>query len=161
MKALWESSVNFMFWKSSIFAEYRPVLFYMLSLLICTHHACHTCRDRDYCSKQRLGTSHAIIATYHGSVQKVECFYLFGINNFSGSTWLLWIRVSLQKCSVMQTWLSLCFGYQPIKFLYFFPIPFQQLVFSLVRLLTRNLFSDFTFHFIFRTHPSLPPTILV
>ena len=43
----------------------------------------------------------------------------------------------------------------------FFPIPFQQLVFSLVRLLTRNLFSDFEFHFIFRTHPSLLPTILV
>ena len=137
---------------------------YMLSLLICTHHACHTCRDRDYCSKQRLGTSHAIIATFlyiSWLGQKVECFYLFGINNFSGSTRLLWIRVSLQKCSVMQTWLSLCFGYQPIKFLYFFPIPFQQLVFSLVRLLTRNLFSDFAFHFIFRTHPSLPPTILV
>ena len=47
---------------------------YMLSLLICTHHACHTCRDGDYCSKQRLGTSHAIIATYHGSVKKWNVF---------------------------------------------------------------------------------------
>ena len=47
---------------------------YMLSLLICTHHACHTCRDGDYCSKQRLGTSYAIIATYHGSVKKWNVF---------------------------------------------------------------------------------------
>ena len=44
---------------------------YMLSLLICTHHAC---RDGDYCSKQRLGTLHAIIATYHGSVKKWNVF---------------------------------------------------------------------------------------
>ena len=49
---------------------------YMLSLLICTHHACHTCRDRDYCSKQRLGTSHAIIATYHGSVKKWNVLFI-------------------------------------------------------------------------------------
>ena len=49
---------------------------YMLSLLICTRHACHTCRDRDYCSKQRRGTSHAIISTCIPSLgQKVECFY--------------------------------------------------------------------------------------
>ena len=76
---------------------------YMLSLLICTHHACHTCRDRDYCSKQRLGTSHAIIATYHGSVKKWNVFI------YSESIFPVQLGcygygpVSLQKCSVMQT----------------------------------------------------------
>ena len=65
-----------MFWKSSNFAAPRTV--YMLSLLMCTRHACHTCRDLDYCSKQRrrpAGTSqHAIIATYHRSVKKWNVF---------------------------------------------------------------------------------------
>ena len=46
----------------------------MLSLM-CTRHACHTCRDLDYCSKQGRGTSQrAIIATYHRSVKQWKVF---------------------------------------------------------------------------------------
>ena len=51
---------------------------YMLSLLMCTRHACHRCRDLDYCRKQRLGpagtSQHAIIVTYHRSVKKWNVF---------------------------------------------------------------------------------------
>ena len=57
--------------------------------------ACHTCRDLDYCSKQGRGTSqHAIIATYHRSVKQWKVFIDLESIVFSGSTWLLWIRVS-------------------------------------------------------------------
>ena len=71
----------------------------MLSLLMCTRHASHvtrhTCRDLDYCSKQGRGTSqHAIIATYHRSVKQWKVFIDLESIVFSGSTRLLWIRVS-------------------------------------------------------------------
>ena len=58
--------------------------------------ACHTtCRDLDYCSKQGRGTSqHAIIATYHRSVKQWKVFIDLESIVFSGSTRLLWIRVS-------------------------------------------------------------------
>ena len=70
----------------------------MLSLLMCTRHACHMCRDLDYCSKQGRGTSQrAIIATYHRSVKQWKVFIDLESIVFSGSTRLLWIRVSLQS----------------------------------------------------------------
>ena len=80
VNASWESSGNFMFWKSLKFAEYY---FHVVIVDVHTSRvACHTCRDLDYCSKQARGTSqHAIIATYHRSV-KLEGFYWFGINIF-------------------------------------------------------------------------------
>ena len=57
--------------------------------------ACHTCRDLDYCSKQGRGTSqHVIIATYHRSVKQWKVFIDLESIVFSGSTRLLWIRVS-------------------------------------------------------------------
>ena len=57
--------------------------------------ACHMCRDLDYCSKQGRGTSqHAIIATYHRSVKQGKNFIDLESIIFSGSTRLLWIRVS-------------------------------------------------------------------
>ena len=93
VNASWESSGNFMFWKSLNFAEYCFHVDVHTSRV-----ACHTCRDLDNCSKQGRGTlQHAIIATYmyHRSVKQWNVFYWFGINSFFfGSTRLLWIRVS-------------------------------------------------------------------
>ena len=81
-------------WRSN-----RNVTIFTLSLR--TFLQRHTCRDCDYCSKQRRGTSHAIIATYHRSVKKWNVFidleYFFRFNSAAME------RVSLQKCSVMQT----------------------------------------------------------
>ena len=52
-------------------------------------------RDASYCSKQGPGTSqHAIIATYYCSVKQWKVFIDLESIVFSGSTRLLWIRVS-------------------------------------------------------------------
>ena len=93
VNASWESSGNFMFWKSLNFAEY---CFHVVIVDVHTSRvACHTCRDLDYCSKQGRGTSqHAIIATYHRSVKQWEVFIDLESIVFSGSTRLLWIWVS-------------------------------------------------------------------
>ena len=93
MNASWESSGNFMFWKSLNFAEF---CFHVVIVDVHTSRvACHTCRDLDYCSKQGRGTSqHAIIATYHRSVKQWKVFIDLESIVFSGSTRLLWIRVS-------------------------------------------------------------------
>ena len=92
VNASWESSGNFMFWKSLNFAEY---CFHVVIVDVHTSRvACHTCRDLDYCSKQGRGTSqHAIIATYR-SVKQWKVFIDLESIVFSGSTRLLWIRVS-------------------------------------------------------------------
>ena len=79
--------------------ELRRVLFPTFHVVIVDVHtsrvACHTCRDLDYCSKQGRGTSqHAIIATYHRSVKQWKDFIDLESIVFSGSTRLLWIRVS-------------------------------------------------------------------
>ena len=42
-------------------------------------------------------SQHAAIATYYRSVEKWNVFIDLEINNFSGSTWLVSIRVSLQS----------------------------------------------------------------
>ena len=93
VNASWESSGNFIFWKSLNFAEY---CFHVVIVDVHTSRvACHTCRDLDYCSKQGRGTSqHAIIATYHRSVKQWKVFIDLESIVFSGSTRLLWIRVS-------------------------------------------------------------------
>ena len=93
VNASWESSGNFMFWKSLNFAEY---CFHVVIVDVHTSRvACHTCRDLDYCSKQGRDTSqHAIIATYHRSVKQWKVFIDLESIVFSGSTRLLWIRVS-------------------------------------------------------------------
>ena len=93
MNGSWEISGNFMFWKSLNFAEY---CFHVVIVDVHTSRlACHTCRDLDYCSKQGRGTSqHAIIATYHRSVKQWKVFIDLESIVFSGSTRLLWIRVS-------------------------------------------------------------------
>ena len=93
VNASWESSGNFMFWKSLNFAEY---CFHVVIVDVHTSRvACHTCRDLDYCSKQGRGTSqHAIIATYHRSVKQWKVFIVWNQYFFFGSTRLLWIRVS-------------------------------------------------------------------
>ena len=93
IKARRESSGNFMFWKSLNFAEY---CFHVVIVDVHTSRvACHTCRDLYYCSKQGRGTSqHAIIATYHRSVKQWKVFIDLESIVFSGSTRLLWIRVS-------------------------------------------------------------------
>ena len=93
VNASWESSGNFMFWKSLNFAEY---CFHVVIVDVHTSRvACHTCRDLDYCSKQGRGKSqHAIIATYHRSVKQWKVFIDLESIVFSGSTRLLWIRVS-------------------------------------------------------------------
>ena len=82
-----------MFRKSLNFAEY---CFHVVIVDVHTSRvACHTCRDLDYCSKQGRGTSqHAIIATYHRSVKQWKVFIDLESIVFSGSTRLLWIRVS-------------------------------------------------------------------
>ena len=81
------------------FTEYCLKCFHVVIDIVDVHTsrvACHTCRDLDYCSKQGRGTSqHAInIATYHGSVKQWKVFIDLESIVFSGSTRLLWIRVS-------------------------------------------------------------------
>ena len=76
VNASWESSGNFMFWKSLNFAEY---CFHVVIVDVHTSRvACHTCRDLDYCSEQRRGpagsSQYAIIATYHRSVKQWKVF---------------------------------------------------------------------------------------
>ena len=68
----------------------------MLSLLMCTRHASHvTCVVTWITAVNRPGTSqHAIIATYHRSVKQWKVFIDLESIVFSGSTRLLWIRVS-------------------------------------------------------------------
>ena len=72
VNAPWESSGNFMFWKSLNFAEY---CFHVVIVDVHTSCVACPCRDLDYCSKQGRGTSqHAIIATYHRSVKQWKVF---------------------------------------------------------------------------------------
>ena len=73
-----------------------------------------------YCSKQIRGTSqHAFIATYYRSAKKIECFYWFRINIFFRFNSATIDNCLTAKFCVMQTWMSICFQCQPIKFLYF------------------------------------------
>ena len=118
VNALWESSVNFMFWKSSNFAEYRPMLF------TCCHcwfaHVTHVTRVVIVITAiNRDAVRHMLLLLQIIARSKSWIFLLIWNQYFCGSTRLLWIPVSLQKCSVIQTWMLLCFGYQPITFLYF------------------------------------------
>ena len=95
VNASWESSGNFMFWKSLNFDEYCNSFHVVIVDVHTSRVACHTCRDLDYCSKQGCGTSqHAIIATYHRSVKQWKVFIDLESIVFSCSTRLLWIRVS-------------------------------------------------------------------
>ena len=95
VNASWESSGNFMFWKSLNFTEYCTVS--MLSLLMCTRHASHVTRVVTWITavnRDAVRHNMLIIATYHRSVKQWKVFIDLESIVFSGSTRLLWIRVS-------------------------------------------------------------------
>ena len=85
INALWESSVNSMFWKPSNFGTVY------MSLLILAH-ACHSWRDRDTAVNIDV-VRHNMLLLLHIIARSKSWFR---INTFSGSTRLLWIQVSLQ-----------------------------------------------------------------
>ena len=96
MNALWESSVNFMFWKLSNFAG--RVLFTCCHILDVHTHFIRVVIVIMQCSKQRRGSSqHTIIATYYRSVKKWNVFIDLELIIFPVQLRLPWRRVSLQS----------------------------------------------------------------